>query len=375
MNDHELIDWLLQYGGPIIQYRTATELLDSNTGIDIEKITRKLIDNDKVKKLLERFNDYEHVSGYHFYSFNSIHSATGLEGIIARLLEYGLKSGLPVFDSKMHRLKQFIANKHVSDALSPTNKNDIIGYRAIFLGTLAVSYLFRGGYYYEEAVEYAIKRLKLLNMVVTRKVFDIYLDDNELIHNSRRPKRWDDIPVIQPRHNPGSSEMPLPGIHDIFALAYFPKRYADDEITKQILDIVDYVLDQRFQKLHPMYGLLWYESSKVYHLCNWKPEIPCLDMFDNMYQRNTLLLYMDLMSHFSNIRQSQWFHNCLLFLEQFKTSDGTYIFPPEYLKDVNGGVYVCGQAMGLGENRRSKISYELESTFRMLLIKKRIHNS
>jgi hypothetical protein len=77
------------------------------------------------------------------------------------------------------------------------------------------------------------------------------------------------------------------------------------------------------------------------------------------------------MSHFRPAVQSGWFKKCLNHLEEFRTPSGTYCFPSNYLIDKKDGFYVLGGMMGL-EDKRTKKSLELESTFWMLLIKKRI---
>lgn len=59
--------------------------------------------------------------------------------------------------------------------------------------------------------------------------------------------------------------------------------------------------------------------------------------------------------------------------EYINSNNGTYCFPSSFLKNVKNNGYVCGMSMGLGENRKLANAYEIESTFRMLLIKKRLN--
>jgi hypothetical protein len=59
-------------------------------------------------------------------------------------------------------------------------------------------------------------------------------------------------------------------------------------------------------------------------------------------------------------------------LETYQTERGTYNFPSTYLVEMKAGYYVGGEYMGLEDNRRNPKTLELESTFRMLLLKKRI---
>jgi hypothetical protein len=85
-----------------------------------------------------------------------------------------------------------------------------------------------------------------------------------------------------------------------------------------------------------------------------------------------LVLYMELLAHFTLAVESYWFASGIEYLDSFRTAQGTWRFPRESLleKGKSGGYYVQGYHMGLGENRRKKISLELESTFRMLRILK-----
>ena len=53
----------------------------------------------------------------------------------------------------------------------------------------------------------------------------------------------------------------------------------------------------------------------------------------------------------------------------FRTPQGTYRFPGGYLRESEG-YYVSGYGMGLGENRRKPLGLEIESTFRMLKIRR-----
>ena len=53
-----------------------------------------------------------------------------------------------------------------------------------------------------------------------------------------------------------------------------------------------------------------------------------------------------------------------------RTPRGTYHFPARYLREQPSGYWVQGAYMRLQENRRARLSLELESTFRMLKIKR-----
>ncbi len=49
MNSTELINWLLENGGPIIRYKTVTELAIDQTIFDVEKLRSDLLNSEIVQ--------------------------------------------------------------------------------------------------------------------------------------------------------------------------------------------------------------------------------------------------------------------------------------------------------------------------------------
>lgn len=188
----------------------------------------------------------------------------------------------------------------------------------------------------------------------------------------QRPPNWLETPVVRAEYDPGGNEKPLPNIWDIYTLAYLPEDCKSIELREQTSKIIEYVLDERFQALPWGYGLLFFTANKRYYGCGWSPRLPGLHGFEDPLDQGTMVLYVELTSHFVEARNSTWFKRCLEHLEAFKTETGTYCFPKNYLQEKKDQGFVCGASMGLGENRRRKNALEIESTFRMLLIKKRI---
>lgn len=371
MNNNELLEWLITNGGPTIKYRTTTELMVNSPNQD--KLVDDLLHVKMINSLLKRLECYGPIQTVDIGTLNLIHTGAGVEGIVAKLIELGMKSGIHVFDSRMHIFRQYVDNMFVRKALSSPGGQDVVNNRAIFIAVLLASYFVRAGYEYDEIMSFVKERINLLYRAASNKLFDIHLSDTELLVYPKRPKSWSLHPVIKPEYDPGCCEKPLPLIHDIFCLAYFPKAFIDKDLENKINRIIEYVLDERFQALPQGYGLLWYKSNRTYYACGWRPELPCLNNYNSEYEKSILILYMDLMSNFKVARESKWFQNCLNYLEEFKTYNGTYCFPPYLIKDKNNMGYVCGMSMGLGENRKSQKAYEIESTFRMLLIKKRMN--
>ena len=75
------------------------------------------------------------------------------------------------------------------------------------------------------------------------------------------------------------------------------------------------------------------------------------------------------MAHFPESRDHPWFRKSIQYLENYKTQNGTYIFPKDFLTETKArGYWIHGWRMGLGENRRSTHWVEIESTFWMFAI-------
>jgi hypothetical protein len=90
---------------------------------------------------------------------------------------------------------------------------------------------------------------------------------------------------------------------------------------------------------------------------------------DQNFTPNMFILYMDLVAHYPGAGEMPWFQKGIQHLEQYRVDQGRYCFPASYLPEKNGGYYLyTGALMGLGE--RGKQRLEIESTFRMLSMRK-----
>ena len=79
---------------------------------------------------------------------------------------------------------------------------------------------------------------------------------------------------------------------------------------------------------------------------------------------------MNLVSGFPGAYEQQWFRQRIDHLEHYRTDRGTYLFPKEYLPEKKNSYYLySGAHLGLGEKGGQAL--EIESTFRMLSIRKR----
>lgn len=369
MNHSELVSWLMDHGGPVIRYRTCAELLDQTPP---EALLTELLAFAPVKTLLEKLDGYGPIERMDSATLNRIHGLGTVESHVAKLLEYGMHAGIEPFDRRMRVFRQYVDNPFLKKAMSAMPGNDADAIRPVIIASLMSSYFARAGYDdFPAAVEFITQRIDGILNPASGKRIDIYLTDQELKSYPKRPKAWSDTPVIRPEFDPYRNITPLPIIHDIFGMAYLPRSSRTPQLDQKIDTIIDYILDQRFRALRRGYGLVYYESIKRYYACGWRPELP--DPAGSDYERSITVLYAELMARFASAHASEWMKSCLTVLEGFRTERGTYRFPPGMLREKKDSGFVCGASMGLGENRRRGEAYELESTFRMLLLKKRLH--
>ncbi|MEN6313341.1 MAG: hypothetical protein ABFD25_03725 [Clostridiaceae bacterium] len=368
MESNQLIEWLMENSGPIIKHRTATELM--NVTVCSDELTNDLLNIEKVKSLLLRLDDYGPITVVDSHMLNKIHNKDGAESIVAELLDFGLRSGIGQLDLRLQVFRQYVDNDFVSKALSTPYIDNVSTGWAIFIAGIFTSYFIRGGYRYEEVINYAKIRLNLLYRAASENTLNIYLSDSELMKYPKRPQIWCTTPVIRPEYDPCCNDKPLPNKHDIYTLAYYPKDLADEETEDKINRIIEFILDEKYQSLH--YGLLWYKANRRYYMSGWSPTLPCFFNFENEYELCILLFYMDLMSHFKAAQHSKWFQNCLDYLEQFRMVDGTYCFPKSFFRYKEYVGCTGGLSIGSKDKQKSADANKVESTFRMLLLKSRL---
>ncbi|HIH93795.1 TPA: hypothetical protein HA338_07040 [Methanosarcina acetivorans] len=371
METRDLIRWLLKEGGPVIRYRSMCELEGSRTLSGDEAQLDTLLWTEKTRWLLEQMDLFGPITHVDNRVFNSLHGMkpTCLENVIPRLLERGLRAGITSFDEKMERFRQYVDNPLVHRALEKPESASVEEGRALFIATVMASYFLRGGYEYDEIIQFVMHRMELLSRLAAEKNYDIHMSDAELV---RLPKKWAGKPIIRPEMVPSSGTKPLPLIHDLFAFAYLPAVFLKNQNRHQLEDIVAYVTDERYRAFPPGYGYIWPESNRrVCYACGWNLDLPYLGS-ENPYQQRKIVQYMELLAHFPAARKSPWFQKRMQILETYQTERGTYCFPSPYLVEKKAGYYVGGAYMGLEDNRRNPKTLELESTFRMLLIKKQI---
>ncbi len=365
MNSAELINWLLENGGPIIRYKTVTELATDQTNFDVKKLRSDLLKSEIVQKWLQ-LKPESRLSG--IYALH--HSKSSVcENLMNKLIQLGLNSTFKSYDK--------FAQESLEILRTLMNKQNIF-FKQFFI-SLILSFLCRSGYENEELVRQALdRRFDTLKDFIHLKNLDIYVDPAEF---PRLPKiRRHDI-VNPDLYSDGKSRFPF--IHDIWAFSGILKSKLYQDKTELIENIIKRILTKEYQNLKKGYGIVVESPTKAYGM-GWSVHMP---FFQNPTQldfsatslkiigKSTpshLLQRLYLMSNFPSTRKNNWFITCIKRLESYKTEKGTYLLPKSCLTERLSGYWVMGAYMGLGENRRKKNWSEIESTFWMLKIQKEI---
>jgi hypothetical protein len=329
--------WLLANGGPIVRYRTATELLGDTRGIDLARLRAELLASDEVQRWL----------GY--LGTGPVHHSKdeAAENAMAKLLEYGLRAGLTAFDEKaLPYCDCGPGGRYERDAL------------------IIAPFLIRAGYWSQPGVAgWFGARLDALHCTAQAASYDFLMSASE---RAALPASARDKQTYKLSFDPVGDETPLPSCYDLYAMCYYP--HADAEAWRKIEAIVGYLIDPRFQTTPG--GYIW-DSARRQHYAAGRGFLATLPGFGRVPPEPgevaRLVMFLEMMAHSVSGSQSEWFRGYLAHLEGFRTPEGTYCFPGEYLKERRGGGYYLysGAHMGLGENRRARQALEIESTFRM----------
>ena len=360
---------MLESAGPVIRYRTASELVDSYPGLDFLK--QELLDTPRVSMLLEKAMEFNPGEEMNLVSFNSIHGmGLTLEGIMFRLLEFGVKKGMGPFDEVLSLLGKFIYNKTIQETIKNINDPEAGFGRNYCVAGFVYTLLLLSGDHSEDVLAFMRYLIDNLYDFAKEMSTDIYLSEDELSEYPARSGKWKQKPVIDTRIWKNCFKRKLPGIQDIIGMAAYPEDKIDSKLRNKIDTIIRFIFLDEFQALSESYGLCFNTQRKTYYSLGWRPNLPCFTNFDSLMERRTIVFYVDLMSRFNVACESPWFTRCMEHLEQYRTGNGTYCFPRDYLLNIEKSYYVNGTVMGLCENRRKKDALEIESTFRMMVIKK-----
>ncbi len=348
--DKSLAEWLLENGGPVIRFRTAGELLPDALMLDRTKLRTELLTSSQVRLWLHRLKDVRkiHDSGNDRF-----------ENVVGKLLEFGLTADCSEFQEL---LRPFLS--HLDRG--PVHKQGMM----FMLGAVIVSWgLARAGVKDPLLDAFMRQRLNDLHETARKGSYDIYVKG---VAFTDMPADYRDrYAVVKEEFTPGG-ELRLPNIHDIYMLAALQDSGPDAETAAKIERIIAYILHPDYQALDPSIGYVreMREGKAHYYVLGWAANLPGYNSPLKKGKPAMLLQRLELMCHFPVACRHEWTLRCLDYLDQYRMAAGTWVLPREYLTEKPVGYWVAGAHMGLEEDRRSKLSLELESTFRMLKIKK-----
>lgn len=335
----DAVSFLLEQGSAVIRYRTLVEICNSKDFAAIDKTFSELVG---LKALQTRLANVENDSKLH--DFNGIHGATNyhLENSLPMLLDFGLKAGFPALDQLMlpviERLqKRIFPEGHVF---------------SLFPDIIINPFLYRAGYASDARVLLIKNRINTLYEVVKNGDYALY---DELTVYKGIPKNFARRKVIQPSlYNNGNFAFPL--IYDLYGFSLMYEDLNPEEQLK-VERIIRYILDDHYQSIEKGYGILVNDFGN-YLVMGWDCKLPEV----GSELTSEIICFLDWLSFSPTAKASQWYKEALNLLLNYKTEHNTFLFPKEALVERNG-VWILGNHMSIGENRRQNNAYELESTF------------
>jgi hypothetical protein len=368
MKTTETYQWLMENGGPVIRYRTATELMAPDKTVKFQKLRDDLLKSPLALTWLEQLTpawfltqeltDQRDLS----FAINSIHGSKPalLENVMGKLTDFGLKKGIPELDSRTLLYRKWLT-EHVDSQYGH--------FFGAFLLFEIAAFLARAGYSDEPAVRDNLKRrLDIVYQTACGRGYDIYEDPAGY---RKMPANFRGRGLInQDLTREGNIALPL--VYDMIGWPAFLASGGSKEDRAKMDVIIGYIFRDEYQKLPWGYGAVT-DGKGHYWSCGWSVNLPGFSGVDKQAIGNYGLLQMaDIMFDFSAARRQPWSKECLAHLEQFKTPDGTYLFPREYLPEKPAAYWVVGGKMALEENPRNQKALEIESTFRMAVLQKKI---
>jgi len=378
------IQWLTENGGAAIKLRLIKEGLISQDSYDINELADEILQNEKIKNAItyfDKFIDYPEKLGdtpyrkYFRENRDPVHGCFEdcLEMYMPFLIRLGFMKGVKVLDGKI---------VYLQDAYKAFNRQDAQNNTAPMLGIIITTYLLWSGYYFDDIEKIMTDRLNVVHKVTTIDSFEYYEKD---INKIRSPKRWMNNLILKDEFNPYyiNAGYSLPIIYDIGLMLEIYKFIKDENVKDKIDDVMRFILNPQYQKIRGNYGWIWSFNEKTYHACG--PGI-CLPLFESDELNGgewSFLNILEMMSLSPVMCKSKWFNKCMNYLEQYKTENGTYLYPDQFFNHLTyhapAGISALCEAIiskdvvsSIKKNRKKSFAYELYGTFLTTMIKNRI---
>lgn len=352
MNHRDLAYWLLDNAGPIIRFRTIVDIFEEQDVGVVSRALKKMGERPEVVKWLGFIE--------HSLAFNDVHSGrlNSFENVMGKLVQFGMRAGLQPFDSKTLFYRVW---------LSENVDREPVAAHEVFKRTLIASVLARARYQTVEAVQkQVLSRLNTIHSFAKNPDFSqIFVDKSEY---RGIPKGLLNHNLVDPQIYP-NQQFTLPWIHDVYAFSHLNIVLESNQYREKVERIMEMVLTPEYQSLPWSYGIAKY--GERYYVLGWAVQLPGYSESPEGRLFAEMLLVLDAFAPFACIRKSSWFKNSMEYLEKFRTEEGTYSFPRTWLPERKRGYWVGGEYMAYDERKRRANAIEIESTFRVLNIRKR----
>lgn len=367
MIDTKICNWLMGNADAPVRYRVAREFLGEHK--TAKRIEEELLENPAVVNWLNILKPQ--TSPQHRFMVHGSFDFC-LENALLKIIRLGLHGGIPqVADTLGHYLDQ-IRNVESLDISEGSKESGGVIYRKrnLFDIILTANFLTLADIGDEPTLRYMLGSLDEIYDFAQKKIYDIYLNEEERRRLTKVPKIWKDSECFIKPDLSRKYGYSYPLIYDIVGMH---KLYGlgNPETDKKIDDVISYISTDEFHRsISDGYGILAGDDGR-YHSMGWDPKYP--GWFDlPAYMENgympKLLLFAQYISRYPVAVKTKWFIDLLDYIERYRTESGTYLFPGEWLKESTGYA-VQGHHMSFGENRRKKNWREIESTFYVLLLK------
>lgn len=346
-------EWLLENAEMPIRYN----LTHNNNDIE------NLLLNEEVSNWLLRLS--ERAKGENIGDIHGSHDYR-IENILGKCMILGLQKNIDVFAENMEFILEFL-NKHIQTTFpKELSFEKIYHYRdcekvlSCFLPLL--------GFFEDDAVKHIVEqRLEILYNFTKQKCYDIYVDGAQL---KGVKKEWKPF-IINPDLY-ANGHIVLPDIHDLLLFAGM-YQYLNKVEQQKVETIVEWFFDVEYKKIIRRYGYFYvpggsYNTKAVIfklHLPDFKNAV-----FDKG-DFTSLLFNLFVLSHFETAKSSEWFALALNYLNQYRSENGQYSFPPNFITEERDRYVVFGGHMNVGEVRKNKLYNQIISTYWMERI---IHN-
>jgi uncharacterized protein YeaO (DUF488 family) len=352
MNHRDLVYWLLDNGGPIIRYRTLVDIFEEQDVGTVSRAMREMVESPEVVKWLDLIEPS--------LTFNDVHSGrqNAFENVVAKLVQFGWRAGLQPFDGKTLPFRVWLSEN--------IDKEPEVSHE-VFKRTVIASVLARASYQTVEGVQkQVLSRLNTIHQFAKNPDFSsIFVDKSQY---KGIPKGLASHDLIDPQLYP-NQQFALPWIHDVYAFSHLSVVLKVDHHRKQAEEVLEMILTPEYQNLPWSYGIAKY--GKRYYVLGWAVHLPGFSNAPEGRPFAEMLLALEALAPFKCIQNSAWFKNSLQHLEDFRTEYDTYSFPRTWLPEKKRGYWIGGEYMAYDDRRGLPKAIEIESTFRVLSIRKR----